>query len=1182
MTAFDRFNKLQQKEFIAPGMESLKNHVLPKAEILYVDDPTDYSFLLTREKKVKNKYVWLVNKNIDVYPSFPFYFEPTEGLALYKFPYVFEKSRKVKSYDQVVLVPTDAAENRYITKEQKYICGHYSPYKGQNKFNIFYVGKDYKQYENLKEKFDVQLVDTVEEAQECSFTDMLWIVYDDTLVRNTFKFSYTPDEWSYDFIHVFGNGDIDRLDGVVLLPKNIKLTQREIDHRFYANKKEIRIMASNPKPYEQYYFKTYQEYTQALENSLTDLFWYIPEDVILEEDFDFTMTFSKHNTYDREINHVFLNNKSYDGVMLLTKHSPITEKEFDHRFLANKKEWELVASQPKKYEVFTISTYEEYKQALETSTTELFWADSHNIDTSNFDFELYFTHQDTYNRKENHAFIHEVDGKQLYNGLFLCSKHKVLTEKEIEYRHLATRKEWNAIASIPVKYQVFQINNYGDYVYALENSKTEMFWGMPNDITIQPEFDFNLYFTHDNQYDRQINHVFLNGEHRDGIVLYSKHSPVTQKEIEHKFIANKKEYDVVASTPKSYDYYYINTYDEYLKAVENSFSELFFSIPNDITITDNSVFDFYLPHGNTDRKMNHVWLNGSNYDGISLMSKHSIITEKEFKFRFITNRIEHETVVSEPIVFDRFTIDSYADYEQAIKDSNTEMFWGIPSDIVTDFDFKFDTYIHSLEHLDRSISHLFLNGEHYDGIVLFSKSAKVSEKEVEHRFYSEKKEHDVVASHPVPYERYTINNYEDYTEALYHSETDLFWGIPTDVEVTKDFDFNLYFSHHNQFDRSINHIFLNNNEYDGVVLFSKQLLVSEKEIEHRFYIKKKEWDIVASNPRQYPIFTVNDYQDFLEAKEKSNSDMFWIVNDDILINDDFDWNFYISHHNQYERKINHVWKNNDYYDGVALISNLINISQREIDYRFFAIKKEYNETVSQPKPYDIVFISNGEPNADENYDLLCQNFPHAKRVQNVKGIHQAHKRAAELVETEMFWVVDGDAEVIDSFGFDHYVPKYDIDGKETVHVWRSMNPVNGLVYGYGGVKLLPTTLTRNVDVDSPDMTTSISDKFKGIDRMSNTTAFNTDAFSAWRSGFRECVKLSSRIIARQKDDETEFRLDAWCTRGDDKPYGKPAIAGAKAGRAFGEENKDNAEELKKINDFDWLKEQFKQSYQQGG
>jgi hypothetical protein len=180
----------------------------------------------------------------------------------------------------------------------------------------------------------------------------------------------------------------------------------------------------------------------------------------------------------------------------------------------------------------------------------------------------------------------------------------------------------------------------------------------------------------------------------------------------------------------------------------------------------------------------------------------------------------------------------------------------------------------------------------------------------------------------------------------------------------------------------------------------------------------------------------------------------------------------------------------------------------------------------------------------------------------------------------MFWVVDGDAEVLDNFDFDYQIARYDVDGRSTVHVWRSYNPVNALVYGYGGVKLLPTELTKSVDVNSADMTTSISKNFKAVPEMSNKTSFNTDEFSAWRSGFRECVKLASRTIDRQNEEETEFRLQAWCERGADKPFGEYAIAGAILGREYGERNKDDKDALKKINDFDWLREQFKQSYPQ--
>lgn len=218
--------------------------------------------------------------------------------------------------------------------------------------------------------------------------------------------------------------------------------------------------------------------------------------------------------------------------------------------------------------------------------------------------------------------------------------------------------------------------------------------------------------------------------------------------------------------------------------------------------------------------------------------------------------------------------------------------------------------------------------------------------------------------------------------------------------------------------------------------------------------------------------------------------------------------------------------------------------------------------------YDIVFISYQEPNADENFERLRSRFSTAKRVHGVKGIHQAHIAAAKKCFTKMFWVVDGDAVVLDSFNFDHEVDEFNLN---SVHVWRSTNPVNDLIYGYGGVKLLPRKMTLSMDVSTPDMTTSISRHFKSMPQISNITAFNTDPFSTWRSAFRECAKLSSQSIDRQITAETLARLKIWCSSGVDRPYGKYAIAGALAGRSFGETH---PTELHKINDFDWLKEQF--------
>lgn len=221
--------------------------------------------------------------------------------------------------------------------------------------------------------------------------------------------------------------------------------------------------------------------------------------------------------------------------------------------------------------------------------------------------------------------------------------------------------------------------------------------------------------------------------------------------------------------------------------------------------------------------------------------------------------------------------------------------------------------------------------------------------------------------------------------------------------------------------------------------------------------------------------------------------------------------------------------------------------------------------------YDIVFISYKEPNAEENFNNLKNRFSTVKRIHGVKGIHQAHIAAAKKCFTKMFWIVDGDAQILDNFNFS-YQP--DAWAQDSVHVWRSQNPVNGLIYGYGGVKLFPRRLTINMDTSKPDMTTSITDKFKPMPDISNITAFNTDPFNTWKSAFRECCKLSSKIIDRQKDDETNKRLKIWCTIGDDKPFGKFAIEGAKAGAAYGARNQKNVEALKMINNFEWLEERF--------
>jgi len=219
--------------------------------------------------------------------------------------------------------------------------------------------------------------------------------------------------------------------------------------------------------------------------------------------------------------------------------------------------------------------------------------------------------------------------------------------------------------------------------------------------------------------------------------------------------------------------------------------------------------------------------------------------------------------------------------------------------------------------------------------------------------------------------------------------------------------------------------------------------------------------------------------------------------------------------------------------------------------------------------YEIFFISYEEPNADNNWQQLKQIAPTARRIHGIKGLKLAHKKAAEMSFTKMFYVVDGDASILETFNFFRTVEDYN-----AVYVWKSKNPVNDLEYGYGGVKLLPKDKVLNMDIYKVDMTTSLSKDFYVMPEVSNITQFNTDEFSTWRSAFRECAKLASRVIDRNYENETESRLETWCTKGKDRPYGEYCIAGALAGKSYGEKNIGNSLSLSKINNFDWLKEQF--------
>lgn len=226
----------------------------------------------------------------------------------------------------------------------------------------------------------------------------------------------------------------------------------------------------------------------------------------------------------------------------------------------------------------------------------------------------------------------------------------------------------------------------------------------------------------------------------------------------------------------------------------------------------------------------------------------------------------------------------------------------------------------------------------------------------------------------------------------------------------------------------------------------------------------------------------------------------------------------------------------------------------------------HEQKICMTVPHDIVFMSYDEVFADENYAKLLARFPRAKRIDGVKGIYNAHKAAAKLAHTNMVYIVDADAIIAEDFDFT-YMPL--VEHSQYVHIWKSHNPLNGLEYGNGGVKLFPTALLRNATDWSIDFTTSAFDGLIEMDQISNTMSTDQTDFDSWKSAFRECVKLSSKIIKNQVDEETEARIEAWVSKGNSQ-----SKRGAKSGVEFGEKHKDTIEKLSKINNFKWLKVMF--------
>ncbi len=224
---------------------------------------------------------------------------------------------------------------------------------------------------------------------------------------------------------------------------------------------------------------------------------------------------------------------------------------------------------------------------------------------------------------------------------------------------------------------------------------------------------------------------------------------------------------------------------------------------------------------------------------------------------------------------------------------------------------------------------------------------------------------------------------------------------------------------------------------------------------------------------------------------------------------------------------------------------------------------------NQEIKFDIIFLSYDEPYAEEHWERLKNRFPYAGRVHGVKGILNAHKECAKIARTDYFFVVDGDAYILDDFKLDE--APADVSD-EFFYMWMSRNAINDLTYGNGGVKLFPKRIFDKVEEYGVDMFVHLP--HKQIYDVACISRFNASPFYSWRAGFRECVQLASEHSKRIKRQTRIYLLNIWCNKGADREFGRWCIKGSRAGRRYGMENIGNEKAVKLMNDFDWLRGRF--------
>ena len=212
---------------------------------------------------------------------------------------------------------------------------------------------------------------------------------------------------------------------------------------------------------------------------------------------------------------------------------------------------------------------------------------------------------------------------------------------------------------------------------------------------------------------------------------------------------------------------------------------------------------------------------------------------------------------------------------------------------------------------------------------------------------------------------------------------------------------------------------------------------------------------------------------------------------------------------------------------------------------------------------DIVFISNGEPNAQDNYMALlksCVSHPNRMHhVENVNGRVAAYHAAAQASQTPWFFAVFAKLEVAEHFDWSWQPDRMQ---QPKHYIFHARNPINGLEYGHQAMIAYNKQFVLANTGQGLDFT--LDQPHEVVPILSGTAWYADSPWMAWRTAFREVIKLKASL----PDVESEYRLNKWLTRG--VGSGEWSTNGAEDAVEFYDAVGGDFAELRKSYDWAWL------------